>query len=560
MNNQLALNQESLYEVILTIESLEEGSILEAKEIFEAYKAKQIILNNKFSDHLWQFCDEYSNVEMVFKIPIFMYKKYYQNIFGMDENKFEDYLKTYIMLTMGKKVLFTLREIINDVKRLIAKDSATYKESNIKITRPNLVIEFFNMLPARDSDKKEELLSILDDIAENSIIDTSSRRNLATFQSYFKFNDLLNTYWNYVIPEEERLFFYPLYLWWQITAIIPLRPREFILTSRNCLSKFEEKYFLTLRRNNLKGSSGKVQYKISKDYIDVKYEIPEKLFQSISTYISLTNIYEENITKTLFRTEPHYALFNQKKRENSRFYTYVNLTTCLRLFYNVILQDRFHMQVIKTSIENKINYEDNMIDFIYLGDTRHIAMINLIAEGGTPTLAMQLAGHADIDISSHYFSNISNLIECKTYMKYRSLIKGNEDFTFGANFYPQTHENDFVELENGAKCYSPNFIKGDIIDCKNVIGDNGEIGYCYSCTYFRQNNFSYFLEDDNFYKAKIDNDCNYLNSILKQYRKGIGYQEDIKTAIMKLESSTSQYKNYYSKKLQQKRDEKNAKK
>ena len=65
------------------------------------------------------------------------------------------------------------------------------------------------------------------------------------------------------------------YLWWKITGVIPLRPREFLLTSRNCLCKDRDEYFLTLRRNNLKGSSSSkiVKYKIEEDYFDTTYQI-----------------------------------------------------------------------------------------------------------------------------------------------------------------------------------------------------------------------------------------------------------------------------------------------
>ena len=40
-------------------------------------------------------------------------------------------------------------------------------------------------------------------------------------------------------------------------------------------------------------------------------------------------------------------------------------------------------------------------------------MINLIAEGASPVTAMLLAGHEDVTTSSHYFSNLSQFIECR---------------------------------------------------------------------------------------------------------------------------------------------------
>ena len=56
------------------------------------------------------------------------------------------------------------------------------------------------------------------------------QRSLAQFDSYFLFNDILSDFWKRDISNDTRLFYYPIYLWWRITAIIPLRPKEFILT------------------------------------------------------------------------------------------------------------------------------------------------------------------------------------------------------------------------------------------------------------------------------------------------------------------------------------------
>lgn len=69
------------------------------------------------------------------------------------------------------------------------------------------------------------------------------------------------------------------------------------------------------------------------------------------------------------------------------------------------------------------------IQYMNLGDTRHLALINLIAEGATPMIAMELAGHDNPVMSAHYFSNITNWIECKTYHQYKRLIKGKQEYT-----------------------------------------------------------------------------------------------------------------------------------
>lgn len=563
MNNNPALEERiKLFETIITVETLNVKNIESARELFESYKKKRIIIDCTFEDERWQFCDEYSNVGIIFKIQDFTYKRYYKSIFGISTPLFIKFLKTYLILTMGTRVLESLRNIVNDIKKLIKYDYRNILNEDIKFTKPNNLIEFIELMPCIDDNKKKDLLDCIDLYEEMKIEEYLDRkRDLAEFDSYFKFNEIILDYWNLELTEKGKLFYFPVYLWWKLTAVIPLRPREFILTPRECLSISEGKHYISLRRNRLKGSEGNVHYNIEQDYVIVKYHIPIKLATDLRNYINLTNSFEDNETNTLFRTEPHYAMFGQKKKENSRFYTYINLSCCLHMFFQNIIEEKLGMNVIKRDNTISINLREKDIEFIYLGDTRHIAMINIIAEGGTPTIAMQLAGHTDIKMSSHYYSNITKMIECRTYAKYKKILSGKEDLIIGSNFYPLVIEDNYIEIENGARCYSTKFAEGDYSDCRNASGDSAEIGYCYNCTYYRKDGLAYFVEDDNFYKSSIEQDCNYLKTMIEKVRKGLGYNEEIKEALLKLQNSSSNYEKYCLQKLiknQSKEENKNG--
>lgn len=554
MNTSLATkNNAQLYEAIQTVETFTLDDMLRAKELFETYKLAGIIAGSDFDNDRWQLYDEYSNITIVFNFSSVNYKRLYEPVFGIKLNIFVKYLKSYIVLNMGKNVLVTQQKIVHDVKKLIRNDFKEIEPIEHFFYNPYHVAEFIEMLPSTDEYGCEEILTFCEQCAElNAMLQRDNRRVLADFLSYFKFNDYINKYWDTCITKEERLFYYPVYLWWSITAIIPLRPREFILTPRDCISIQEGKCFIRLRRNRLKGSTGKVNYTIDQDYIIVKYQIPKSLAEMVNEYIRLTEEFDDNSTHTLFRTEPHYAMFQQSKRRNSRFYTYINLSCALRLFYINVLEHRYSLNVISRENENSCELQTDDIERIYLGDTRHIAMINIIAEGGSPTMTMLLAGHSDIEMSSHYYANISTMIECKTYSKYMALKSENEQFIIGSNAYISITDNKYMELEQGARCYSMHFQKGDLTDCLKSIGDNGEIGYCYTCPYFRRDGMSYFIMDDDIYKNNIEKDAIYLNNMIEKVRKGIGYEEEIRTALLRLQSSTSSYEKYYLRKLKAK--------
>lgn len=59
------------------------------------------------------------------------------------------------------------------------------------------------------------------------------------------------------------------------------------------LKKEDDGYYLTLKRNRLKGGNKEVSYKISTDYYDVTYKIPEVLANEIMNYHDFTKQYEK---------------------------------------------------------------------------------------------------------------------------------------------------------------------------------------------------------------------------------------------------------------------------
>lgn len=122
------------------------------------------------------------------------------------------------------------------MKRVKITIMGTYIKANIAIQHPSLCIDFISSLPYSDDYTLTKILEQFDNLfAIQNLQKSKKQRKLAQFQSYFAFNDILTDYWSTQMPKEERLFYFPLYLWWQITAIVPLRPREFLLTQRNCL-------------------------------------------------------------------------------------------------------------------------------------------------------------------------------------------------------------------------------------------------------------------------------------------------------------------------------------
>ena len=537
-------HQAKLFRSIKTIADFDDVMVHQAKDYFHDYVEKGIILTLDFEAYKWQTTNEYANISFLFNINRFQYKRVYESLFGIEYETFVDYLKSFIVLSMDQHVLISLQRFLRDIKRLVKETKQNILEDvyNIKITSPTLCIDFFSSLPCYETLIMNQFLEQLDNLITIQYeLKPRQQRQLAQFQSYFAFNDILKDYWEQQLPDEERLFYYPLYLWWQITAVIPLRPREFLLTQRDCLFEKNDKYYLTLRRNNLKGKEKGVSHKIAEDYYLTTYEIPEKLALTIQHYLDLTKGLASTKLDTLFVTETHYKRWERKTGINNRFLTYTNLNTILKYFFNEVVSERYGYQVHYLNPPNRL--KDNEINFIHIGDTRHIAMINLIAEGSSPVTAMLLAGHDNVMTSSHYFSNLSQFIECRSYQVYRKLTSSQTTYEISKTQRKYTIGKAYVELNNKGRCYSPRYAQSDFSDCLKVISSHAELGACTSCPFYRKAGKDYFSMDKSF-KKSVDQEAMLVEQAIKRVRQGKGHVEEIGEALLKLSTVSHSYQEY----------------
>lgn len=537
-------HQAKLFRTVKTISDFDDTIVHQAQEYFIDYVEKGIILTSDFDAHKWQTTNEYANISFLFNINLFHYKRVYEPIFGLGYEIFVNYLKSFIILSMDQHVLVSLQGFLRDIKRLVkeTKQNILKDVYDIKITSPTLCIDFFSSLPCYETLIMNQFLEQLDNLITSQYeLKPRKQRQLAQFQSYFTFNDILNDYWKQQLPDEERLFYYPLYLWWQITAVVPLRPREFLLTQRECLSEEQGKYYLTLRRNNLKGKEKGVSHKIAEDYYLTTYEIPEKLALIIQHYLDLTKDLASTKLDTLFVTDTHYKRWERRTGINNRFLTYTNLNTILKYFFNEVISERYAYQVHYLNPPSRL--KANEINFIHIGDTRHIAMINLIAEGSSPVTAMLLAGHDNVTTSSHYFSNLSQFIECRSYQVYRKLTSSQTTYEISKAQRKYTVGKAYVQLDNKGRCYSPLYAIGDFSDCLKVISNHAELGACTSCPFYRKVGKDYFTMDKTF-KKSIDQEALLVDQAIKRVRQGKGHIEDIGEALLKLSAVSHSYQEY----------------
>ncbi len=553
MSSRNILLNKNIYEVIREVELLDLTDINQAKNIFNEYVEKGVILSSAFDDNIWFVYDQYDKVEFNFTLDELAFRK--SSVFSeIKYREFSLFLKMFVTGLLGNYVVKSIQVFIRELKEVIKSFDGKNINSKITLQVPSIIIDFLEIMDYNYTEKYKILLRELEISTINSRRDrTLNRRSLATFQSYFKFTDILNDFWNSTITDAERIFFFPIYLWWNITAILPLRPKEFLLIPRDCFRSSKNANLVTFRRTKLKGLKNHVNYNIDDDYELYTYDVGQKLGDQIRLYKKLTEELENNSINTLLRADQHYNYFGKTKRYDSRLFSYANMKYCLKRFYTEIINNKYDVKTVnKKNMEEKsgndtiYDLKPYEIEFINIGDSRHIAMINALFSDGSATTAMLLAGHSNIDISSHYFANIETLLECKTYQAYKKSIETTEnDLFMKTNFSPELHRDKYLDLEDGARCYSKHFANDSMIDCYKSIGENGEIGECYNCDYYRDSRYRIFIDDKEIFHKRLAHDCDFLAEQINRFRQGKGYEEDIKQALLRLQSSTKSYEKYF---------------
>ena len=513
-----AVPQNGNYEKYYTAAAFNAEVFVKAKALFDEYRSSGVILNGCFSDMEWKLTNQISNIAISFHFNEFGYQKNAMPWIGCSHSQFIDSVKAYVMFRLGSAAIAGIREIVNSFRLFIELTESDFLNTTFEYA--SHMTELLTALPGENT-RRDAMIEALEEKRWSYRERTGENRQrvLSELGTYFRFNDAIQEHWKSA-SDDEKLFWFPLYLWWTLTAILPLRTTEFLLTPRECLNIENGESLITLRRTLLKGGGRKIAYRIDKDYETVRYVIPDKMAGAIMQYLEATREMAAVSLSTLFVREPHYAYFGKKPYGDLGYYTYTNLSTCLRCFQ-----------------ENIMGVPDE--SKIHLGDTRHLAMIGLILSGGSPLICKELAGHEDINISAHYYSNISSFIECATFEAHR---KSRAPAAELLERRPLVKKQQNIPIQDGF-CDSEVYGRGEIYDCVKTIGANGEIGDCRRCSHYicGESGVHFLYANPAERKEWVDRDSQYLLQALEAVRRGIGLPEDIQSALLRLQHSGSEY-------------------
>lgn len=571
-------------------ESIEykEEEIEKSRKKFKGLKDEGIIISGNFEDSKWILSNEIHTTTLNFEFDEILYNKEAKERNMYTYKQFVNSVKSYAVLNIQKKSIQTTRQYLHVLKKYaIATNYFNEKKSKNGLNALGPLEHFAGILHYIEGylqytnfDGTEYYISLLDELIDEGLAlaritsGDNKRRSLSDFQSMMLFDRIIDDFWKRVnnnSNKELKELYFPLYLWWKITNIIPLRLTEFCVTPYDCIEESSDgKFYIYLRRTSLKGNKkGRrryVSYKLDEDYNIYKYVISKEIADSIKEYQEITKENRRDYNRLIcyvsfVKRAYHYG---DKLDSNSplldRKFTRESLQHLRNRFLTRIVQNEYNYEILESDKfieERTVGIEDNetvivefkplkdsQISAFRLGDIRHYAMINLVLSDVSPILIRELVDHEDINTSFHYFGNTSELVKCMSYIKYKEICKKeydrvgkNKDNITIERILNQLEYSESIEIDNG-RCISKYFISGQLNDC---IPNDGE---CENCDFFIQEK-AIGKETQKLklkiIESRIDKEAELIANLLSSYKNTPKINKDLIQNTLKLQNSIKLY-------------------
>ena len=571
-------------------ESIEysEENIEESKKKFKELKDKKIIFGN-FEDAEWVITNEIIKSTLNFEFDEILYNNEKKERDMYNYKQFVNSVKSYVVLTIQTKGLETIRANMNVFKKYILAtnyfNEKKLEEGLDSLGAIHLAPGYIRYLEGYAqyanfegveyySSHLGELLEEAIEIRKKELSLSNNQRKLSDFQSIMLFDRIIEDFWKKLNNDsntELKELYFPLYLWWKITNIIPLRLVEFCVIPYKCIEKSDSgKYYIYLRRSALKGKKrGRkyVSYKLNEDYNIHKYVISKEIADLIKEYQEITSKNRRDYNRLICFVTYALRVYPRADKLSSDSVVFCgnfgrgSLKNLRNRFFTKIVQDEYNYEILNSdefmderivAIENDKKtvmvefkpLKDKQISTFSLGDIRHYAMINLVLNDISPILVKELVDHEDVNISFHYFGNTSELVKCISYIKYKYICEKEYDRTVKQNgkvtverIFNQLEYNESIEVDHG-RCISKYFIAGQLNDCVSVDG------VCENCDFFIQEKA---IDKETqrlklkIIESRIDKEGELIANLLSSYKNTPKINKDLIQNTLKLQNSIKLY-------------------
>ncbi len=481
----------------------------EFRQYFDRLKETGRVTSESYDDDLWVcFKDKDSPTRRL----SFSFLEAYPQIKKAVKNYLlvKLYVQKFSLVTVSKRLLH--------IKHFM-EDTDFMNPDNVKDYQ--MIISTWNENKKREAISVKEFLqfSNLDhtglyyDIVKNIKKAENNYRKLPDFQGVLIFDYIVNDYWEMVKDSKDRYRLFPVILWWKLTTVIPTRPVEFFNLKRDCIYEKDGKYYFKIERMKTELSRKLIVSDIVTDF-----EINAELYFLIRDYVDYCN----GIDDCIYLISPPTCdvIFRNLVLNTRQKFTNEKMNKYYHIFQKEIVEGKYHYKVVR-SRETK----EGQLPYIYYGDTRHLAIMNMMLQGINPIYIAQLAGHHTLNAQVGYYSHLETFTTAKSYIL-GQFMKGNDLLKRpprDANMGEKIIEKELM----GATYYNlPKVAKGQgRCSSKNIPYECNHKS-CLFCKYFFPENVS--EEQINFYREENDRNVAFVKKSLQSLFGQVGMRDDIK--------------------------------
>lgn len=393
------------------------------KDKFYDLVGEGIFMNDcLFEDHKWigygnyhyetfDFSEIEYNQYVYLPLKCFVITQLYDRRITVDsaQSRFSGILKMINMTSAYDK------QFLNEFIEIVEHHNSGVNVTLSDVKTSNLSFIYFN--PIKDSKSYvDTLLIIKDSTNEDNVREIPTYSNFILFDE--KIHDFMRNTTSYL-----REKYYPIFIWWKLTAVIPIRPIEFleILNEGICYKPTEDSYYISIPRRKQKPDPFNKTKRIA---IQQELKISREMYNIIRDFRTLANIKNE---KYLFPISAYTKFITKRGQilsEKTLHYTehmnWGQMTTLLDTFFDDIIGTQYNIEVVLTREELDKENEIRTIKRFNLGDTRHMSICMMMMQGFSELTIAQMAGHTNIVTQAHYSSHIDDFER-----SYSGLLKKN---------------------------------------------------------------------------------------------------------------------------------------
>lgn len=461
--------------------------LIQYQEKFELLQDDGIIEStSEFLDHQWNvigreyyrsldFTEIEYNKELYLSLKCYVIVQLYDRKISPD-SMFEGFHCILNIITLTS--CYDKRKLLEFEQWKLEKESSKIYLDRYKVY--NLGFLYFNSI--NDASDYIPLFESIQGADWNAI------REIPTYEEFVRFDFLINDFMlkasNY-----KRSKYYPIFIWWKLSTIIPIRPIELVTIKNNDIryDAKEEKYYLT--KGKRKQSPSKKEK--GKHHVAIPHEIQinKEVFEIIKDYRKITNNENEEY---LFHLSHHYEHLKMPNRSSfiNRGETLIHanhrtttlMTKLLDSFFDEVIQDGMGINIVNSREELDLENPYKTITRFNLMDTRHFAICSMMMQGFSELTIAQMAGHNKIETQSAYASHIddfqrsySNLLAKDIQRSMTNLnTSGFEHFTFRQKQILSYWNSDYSKEKkiDYGYCQSKNFpyecFEDDCIFCNKI--------------------------------------------------------------------------------------------